>query len=131
MFRLVSLFLIVFGFQIACLVASPKMTSVIGKPFLAQQGESLAGASLFFPADFKSYKLTFIAYGFSRKSGDDFDSWLKPFQDRYKDDSNVFFVSIPMIGKLPKWILKQMKKGMEKKQKDKWILLCCRWVHQY
>ncbi|MAQ64447.1 hypothetical protein CL647_06985 [bacterium] len=90
------------------------MKVVVNQPFLAQSGESLAGNALVFPDHFKLYDITFVAYGFSRKSGDDFDSWLKPFQERYKADSNVFFVSIPMIGKLPKWILKQMKKGMKR-----------------
>jgi len=107
------------GFFSVVVMAQPAlqvehMNTMIDKPFLDQAGESLAGDNLVFPYYFKQFKVSFVAYGFSRKAGDDFDSWLKPFQDRYSETDDVFFISIPMIGKLPKWILRQMKKGMKK-----------------
>ncbi len=88
--------------------------SLIGKTFMKQEGETLAGKPLRFPESFKSHSITLIAFGFSRKAGDDFDSWIIPFRNRYNADDSVNFISIPMIGKIPKWIVKQMKKGMKK-----------------
>ena len=88
--------------------------SLIGKTFLKQEGETLAGKPLQFPDSFKLHSITLIAFGFSRKAGDDFDSWLIPFRNRYNTNDGVNFISIPMIGKIPKWIVKQMKKGMKK-----------------
>ena len=69
------------------------MKVVVNQPFLAQSGESLAGNALVFPDHFKLYDITFVAYGFSRKSGDDFDSWLKPFQERYKVHYHLYLIS--------------------------------------
>ncbi|MBH38255.1 hypothetical protein CL658_04400 [bacterium] len=112
--KIIVIFFMGFLFHTSLFSEDDLMKMLVNQPFLAQSGESLDGKALVFPDHFNLYDVTFVAYGFSRKSGDDFDSWLKPFQARYKADSNVFFISIPMIGKLPNWILKQMKKGMKK-----------------
>jgi len=110
---LLSVFIIVN--QSSFLLASETvMKSMIGKPFYEQKGETLAGSQLSLPKDFNKYSVTFVAIGLSRKAGDDFDSWINPFRQKYSDRKDVFFLSLPIIGKLPNWIVKQMKKGMKK-----------------
>ena len=65
-----------------------------------------------------SSRITFVAFGFSRKCQKDFDSWLTPFKTRYDKNKDVFFIEIPMIGKKSKMsefiIRNAMKAGINR-----------------
>ena len=78
------------------------MNNMLNKPFMDQQGKTLSGEKINLPFYFTN-RVTFVAFGFSRKCQDDFDSWLVPFKEKYDLNRNVFFLEIPMLGAKLKW----------------------------
>ncbi len=93
-----------FLFQMACFIVicsgtvlAYPMNPLIGEPMLPMSGQTLSKKNIEMPAYFQS-KPTFIAFGFSRKCQEDFESWIKPFRRQYKDTEDVFYMEIPMLG---------------------------------
>lgn len=97
------------------------LNNVVGKSFFPQTGKTLSGKQVNLPDLFKN-KFAFIAYGFSRKCQNDFDSWLIPFRKRYQSNNQVSYLEIPMIGEKSKvqrfFIQTGMKAGINKKLHD-------------
>ena len=117
-----SFFSIYFICFFTCVYAeSIKMHNVIQKPFLVQTGVTLANQKVVLPEYFHG-KITFIAYGFSRKSQLDIDTWLIPFKQKFQDNEAVYFMEIPMIGtkyRLIKGIIDRgMRSGIDQQDHD-------------
>ena len=110
------LFFILTVLHISCF-SDTKMNNVVGKTFKLQEATTLNGERVRLP-DYFEQRLTLVAYGFSRKSSDDFDAVLSPFKARYEQENDIFFIEIPMLGSsfrlARKFIEKGMRKGIEK-----------------
>ena len=117
--RFVLVFLIGFYLKQSFVVFA--MNSMIGTSFKEQQGKTLSQKNIVLPQYFNN-RITLVAFGFSRKCQDDFDSWIRPFKIRYNAEPQVFFMEIPMIGHYAKisrsFIDGGMRKGIDKSLHD-------------
>ena len=115
MFRCILIFLFFFYSYLY------SYNDLVGKSLLPQYGKTLSGKNIELP-DYFYGKFVFVAFGFSRKTQYDFDSWMITLKKKYSDKKNLLFFEIPMIGKKSKFqklfIQNGMKIGINKSLHD-------------
>lgn len=77
------------------------------------QGETLGGHKITLPLAAQG-KVTFLALGFSRESGDTVEAFVKRFRQEFSSDEGVTFYQVPMIGGAGRMAKMFIDRGMRK-----------------
>ena len=93
--------------------APPAAHRLVGQPFPAVRGESLAGQKVTLP-DATRGRVAVIIAAFARQAQGRIDSWARPLLDRYGDDGAVRYYELPMISGWYSWMSGFIDGGMRR-----------------
>lgn len=86
---------------------------LVGQPFPAVRGESLAGQKVVLPDDARG-RVTVVIAAFQRQAQGRVDTWARPLLDHYGDESAVRYFELPMISGWYSWMSGFIDGGMRR-----------------
>ncbi len=86
---------------------------LVGQPFPAVRGESLAGRKVALPDDARG-RVTVVIAAFQRQAQGRIDTWARPLLERYGDEGAVRYYELPMISGWYSWMSGFIDGGMRR-----------------
>ena len=99
------------GYSHLCFITINAASTVVGQPFLEMKGRTVAKEKVVLPHYFNK-RITLVAFGFSRDVQEQYMACIKPFAQRYANDTAVFFIEIPMLGRAWRFSAVFIESGM-------------------